>query len=206
MIHGIVRDMKKPMILLVLVAFSALPALAQSNREFGFVFGAAKRSLANEAKEEPLAPFLSDSFKLSNSSVELYYATKLDDSTYFKVKAGRLETPVRFTTREIKDAEGHVVDRFATDVEGEVQHIDAVIEYRFSEAFGTTGLFGGVGVYRQTGEGVDAEADYGFNFGVNADFPITRQYGFVLEGTYHWTRAEYRPKYMTIGGGLRFSF
>ena len=31
----------------------------------------------------------------------------------------------------------------------QVEHVDALIDYRFSEAFGSTGLFAGVGLYRQ---------------------------------------------------------
>lgn len=203
--HDIVRTMKKPMILLVLLVFMALPALAQTDREFGLVLGAAKRGLEASAKEMTPGDFLDDQFKLSNSSVELYYGMKLDDATVLKFKVGRLETPVRQTTGETTLADGKVVPT-AIDIEGEVQHIDAVIEYRFSEAFGSTSLFGGVGLYRQSAEGVKSEADYGFMAGVNADFPMTRRYGLLLEATYHWTQAEYRPKYVTVGGGVRFSF
>lgn len=203
--HDIVPAMRKPMILLVLLVFTALPALAQSDREFGFLFGVAKRGLEGSALEVNEGDFLNDKFKLSSSSFELYYGMKLDDATMLKFKAGRLETPVRKTTGEATLENGVKVPT-AIDIEGEVQHVEAVIEYRFSEAFGSTGLFGGVGMYRQSAEGVDSEADYGFNFGVNADFPMSRKYGFVMEATYHWTQAEYRPKYVTVGGGVRFSF
>jgi hypothetical protein len=203
--HDIVLTMKKPMILLVLLVFTALPALAQTDREFGIILGSAKRGLEASAKEVTEGDFLDDQFKLSNSSVELYYAMKMDEATLLKFKVGRLETPVRKTTGTTTLDDGKVVPT-AIDIEGEVQHIEAVIEYRFSEAFGSTGLFGGVGLYRQSAEGVESEADYGFLAGVNADFPMSKSYGLVLEATYHWTQAEYRPKYVTIGGGVRFSF
>jgi hypothetical protein len=198
--------MKKPMILLVLLVAGALPAIAQSNRQFGFLVGASKRSLDSSATPESSTAYLDDEFNLSNNSVEFFFAMDLDDSTRFRIKAGRLESPVRFTTKETLDANGNVTESFARDVEGEVQHIDALIEYRYSEAYGSTGIFGGVGLYRQSGEGFETEANYGWQVGVNADFPLSRRYGVVLEGAYHSTKADYRPKYMTLSAGMRFSF
>jgi hypothetical protein len=198
--------MKKPMILLVLLVASALPAVAQTNRQFGFLVGASKRSLDSSATPDGSNAYLDDEFNLSNKSVELFFAMNLDDATVFKIKAGRLDSPVRFTTRETLDASGNVTETFARDVDGEVQHIDALIEYRYSEAYGSTGIFGGVGLYRQSGEGRKTEADYGWQVGVNADFPLSRKYGVVLEGAYHSTKADYRPKYMTLSAGMRFSF
>lgn len=193
------------MILLMLLVFAALPAAAQSNAEVGIVVGASSRHLQSTAAEDAAGAFLDDEINLSHNVAELFYALKMDESTAIKFKAGRIETPLRYTTREENNADG-TVTRFAKDEEGEVQHASIVAEYRFSEAFGTTALFGGIGVYRQSGDHVKSEADFGYQLGVNADFPITRRYGFMLEGAYHWTRAEYNPKYLTIGGGVRFSF
>jgi len=95
---------------------------------------------------------------------------------------------------------------FRRDVEGEVQHLEANVEYRFSEPYGTTGLFAGVGFYRQTAPDSDATVNYGVNGGVNADFPLNRRYGIVLEGTYHWTNSHFQSRFMTVGAGLRVSF
>lgn len=204
--HDIVLTMKKPMILLVLLVSTALPALAQSDREFGIVVGTAKRGLEASALAVNEGDFLDDQFGLDNSSFELFYGMQLDDATFLKFKIGRMETPVRMKTGETTIQPGDKVVDTAVDIAGEVQHIDAVIEYRFSEAFGSTSLFGGVGLYRQSADGVETDSNYGYSAGVNADFPMSRKYGLVLEAAYHWTQAEYRPKYLTIGGGVRFSF
>ena len=91
------------------------------------------------------------------------------------------------------------------DAMGDVEHISGDIEYRFSEFYGTTGLFAGVGMYRAEAEG-ETETDYGFNAGVTGDFPISRRYGVILDATYHWTNLEFRPKYLTVGAGLRVRF
>jgi hypothetical protein len=61
-------------------------------------------------------------------------------------------------------------------------------------------------MYRQGAEGFESTTNFGFNAGVNADFPITRRYGVVVEAAYHWNRAEFQPRYLTLGGGLRVSF
>ncbi len=38
------------------------------------------------------------------------------------------------------------------------------------------------------------------------DFPLSRRYGVVVEGTYHWVNYHYRPRYLTLTGGLRITF
>lgn len=204
--HDIVPSMKKPMILLMLLLLAALPAAAQSNHEFGAVIGGATRNLQTRFQVEDQANggWLDDELNLEHSSVTLFYGLKLDDSTFIKFKAGRIETPLRFKTGETTI--GNDPHDLTADEDGEVQHAEVSVEYRFHEAFGMTSLFGGLGVYRASGDRVQSEADWGYHFGVNADFPITRKYGFVLEGAYHWTYAEYRPRYLTLGGGVRFSF
>lgn len=205
--RDIVRTMKKPMILLMLLVFAALPAAAQSDREFGIILGASTRHLQTRFQVEDKVTadgWLDDELGLDHSSVTLFYGLKIDDSTFLKFKAGRIEAPLRYKTGETT-IDGKVHDLTA-DEDGEVQHAEASVEYRFSEAFGSTSLFGGVGVYRSSGDVVQGEADWGYHFGVNADFPVTRRYGIVLEGAYHWTYAEYRPRHMTLGGGVRFSF
>jgi len=193
------------MILLMLLVFAALPAAAQSNHEFGIVVGASTRNLQSTGTEDGAGAFLDDELNLSHNVIELSYGLKLDDQTWIKVKAGRIETPIRFTTREVANNDG-TVTRFAKDEEGEVQHVSLVAEYRFSEPLGSSSIFAGIGAYRHSSDSAKSEADFGYQFGVNADFPITRNYGFVVEGAYHWTRAPYNPKYLTVGGGVRFSF
>jgi hypothetical protein len=205
--HDIVPTMRKPMILLMLLVFAALPAAAQSNGEFGILIGGATRHLQTRFQVEDKVNgdgWLDDELNLDHSSVTLFYGLKIDDATFVKFKAGRIETPLRYKTGETTiDGEKHDL---TADEDGEVQHAEVSVEYRFSEAFGSTSLFGGVGVYRSSGDVVQSEADWGYHFGVNADFPMTRRYGIVLEGAYHWTYAEYRPRYMSLSGGVRFSF
>lgn len=192
--------MKKFAFLLV-VSVIAVPAFAQST-EFGVLFGGSKRITGND--EIPTGGSeIEDSFKLSNSTTDLYYAVNVDEGTMFKINVGRINTPVGFRDREVRDGETVNV---RVDVEGEVQHASGLIEYRFSEPFGSTGIFVGVGVYRHTASGFSSTTDYGFSGGVTGDFPISRRYGFIVAATYHQTYTEFRPRYLTIAGGLRLSF
>lgn len=203
--------MKRAAILLALtMSFGALPTFAQTTtgHEFGFIFGAARRTVEEDADrivEEFEGAYLNDEFSLDNSSFEIFYGLALEPSTILKLKAGRIETPVRRVT-ETRDAAGAVTSRTARDFAGEVQHLDAVIEYRFSEAFGSSALFGGLGMYRTSADGTDTETKYGYQVGVNANFPISRRYGVLLEGAYHWTRGQQNPRLLTVGAGLRFAF
>lgn len=192
--------MKKIAFLLV-VSVVAMPVFAQST-EFGVLFGGSKRITGND--EAPTGEsLLDDSFKLSNSTVDLYYAVRVDEGTVFKINIGRINSPVGFRAREVRDGETVNVRR---DVEGEVQHASGLIEYRFSEPFGSTGLFLGVGVYRHAATGFSSTTDYGFSGGITGDFPISRKYGFIVVATYHQTYTEFRPRYLTVAAGLRLSF
>ena len=121
----------------------------------------------------------------------------------FKLNVGRIEGPVAFAEPVQRD--GKTVN-LRRDVEGEVQHAEGIVEYRFSEAFGSTGLFAGVGMYRHTSSGHNSTTDYGFSIGVTADFPLTRNYSFIAAATYHFTNADFRPRYLTVSGGFRLGF
>lgn len=196
--------MKRAILLTVLCLAAAVPMFAQST-EFGVLVGGGRR-FVDSGDAEPGREHLDNKFTLSNSAVDLYWAMELEEDTRLKFKVGRIETPVAFAVAN--DATPDDDDVLRRDVMGEVQHASAVIEYRFDETYGSTALFGGLGFYRQSGddEALDSETNYGFQAGVNADFPLSRRYGVVAEATYHWARGAFSPRYLTITGGLRIAF
>jgi hypothetical protein len=187
------------MFLLALIVAGALPALAQSG-ELGIIVGGSRRFVDGADKEDGVE-FIESNFSFSENSFDLFWAIPVDGDTRFKLKAGRIESPVSFAYELPGDS-----TVYRRDVEGEVQHVEAGVEYRFSEVFGSTALFAGLGLYRQTGPDFDSTTNAGASFGVNADFPLTRRYGIVVDGTYHWVRADFQPRYLTLGAGLRISF
>jgi hypothetical protein len=191
--------MKRNSLLLALIVVIALPAVAQSN-ELGIVVGGSRR-FVDGAPQENGVVFDDSTFSLSNNSFDLFWAVHMEPDLYIKFKGGRIQGPV---------AVGYNIpgsDKlFRKDVEGEVQHIETNVEYRFSEPYGSTGLFAGVGFYRQSAPDSDSSANYGVNGGVNADFPLSRRYGIVLEGTYHWTNSHFQSRFLTAGVGVRMSF
>ncbi len=181
----IVAAMKKTAILLALCAFAALPAAAQNN-EFGILFGATRpmKSAAGKGKFE-------------SGMRELYYALQLEPGTMFRVEVGRMSTKTA-----VRVASGGV----DIDPNGTLEHADGIIEYRFAEPYGYTGLFAGAGLYRQKVNSHE-ESDYGFQGGVTALFPLTRTYAIAVEGAYHWINVyKPRPRYLTVGAGLRIAF
>ncbi len=194
----IVPAMRKTAFLLAISLIAAAPAFAQTT-EFGVLFGGSKR-VARHGDAAPGTGLENPGFSFSNSAVDIYYALQVDPGTMFKVQVGRIDSPVAF--REAGTA-GAVVRR---DVQGQVQHAEGMIEYRFSEPMGSTGLFAGVGMYRQQASGFSSTTDYGFPIGITADFPISRRYGFIAAATYHFTTADFRPRYLTVSGGLRLGF
>jgi hypothetical protein len=201
--------MRKTGFALAFLLLSTMPAIAQTS-EFGLLIGGSKRLISHSDQAKGLG--ISDNFKFSNSNREVYYAVQVDPGTFFRIKGGQIEGPVAF---QFTDAAGHPA---RTDVpKGKVEHVDALIDYRFSEAFGSTGLFAGVGLYRQRASlsdlavpalqrGNQTETNFGFQGGVNGDFPMTRRTGFIAELAYHWINYNYKVRYVTLSGGLRFTF
>lgn len=196
---AIFAAMKRASLLLALMIFGAVPLFAQST-ELGVIVGGSRR-FVDIGQRETGVEWRDSKFNFSNSSVELFWGMQMDEDMWFKIKLGRIETQI---------AEAYKIDgvsgTFRRDAEGEVQHADALVEYRFSEPYGSTSIFGGVGLYRQSADGLSSTNNFGLTAGVNGDFPITRRYGIVIEGAYHFTNADFRPRYMTVGGGLRLSF
>jgi len=187
--------MMKPAYFFAILMIAALPAVAQdSASEFGILVGGTK--LVNDVSGSQGERGIND-FKLSNSVKEIYYAVQMEPGTWFRIKAGQMTVPL------VKlDADGN---RVLADSKGTVDHVDALVDYKFSETFGSTGLFAGIGMYRQNGSGED-NTNFGLSAGVNADFPFSRRYGFIVEGAYHWVHVPARPRYITVSGGLRISF
>ena len=193
---------------LLLLMLFATPAFAQTS-EFGILLGGSKRLISHSDQAAGLG--VSDNFRFSNSVREIFYAVQLDPGTNFKIKAGQIEGPVAF---QYTTSTGTA----RTDsAKGTVEHVDGLVDYRFSEVFGSSGLFAGVGLYRQRGtitdqavpveqRGTQTEINYGFQGGVNGDFPLTRRVGFIAEVAYHWINYHYKPRYVTLTGGLRLSF
>ena len=196
---AIVARMKKAAFIVVLLLVSALPAVAQtSSAEFGILFGGTHRIASRTDLPETVS--VDEDWSFSKSSIDIYYGVEIEPGSMFKIKGGRIEAPVSFKEGPDDDPVQVVYD------DGKVEHIEGVVEYRFSEAFGSTALFGGAGLYRHSAEGAESATGYGFNVGVNADFPLSRRYGIKLEGTYHWVSHDYRPRYITVSGGLRIAF
>ncbi|HET7712344.1 MAG TPA: hypothetical protein VFL80_10485 [Thermoanaerobaculia bacterium] len=185
--------MKKAVFLLMFLTVLAASAAQAQDAEFGILFGGSK------------AVGTSGDFSLSNSVRELYYAAPLDPITRFKIKAGRISAPALITVEEAGQP-----PRLVEIEDAEVEHIDGIIEYRFDEPFGSAGLFVGAGLYRQkaevSGQDEESRSNWGYSGGVTGDFPLNRRLGVVFDGTYHWTRLEGRPRYLTLAAGLRISF
>ena len=182
----IVAAMKKTAILLAFFAMWALPAAAQHN-EFGILFGVTRPMKSEAGKAE-----------FETGMREFYYGMRLDETTIFRLEVGRMKTRTALPSETTTGLD--------IDPDGTIEHASGIIEYRFSEAYGYTGLFAGAGLYRQKTNGRE-ESDYGFQGGVSALFPINRTYAVAVEGAYHWINVyNPRPRYVTLGAGLRIAF
>jgi len=189
----------KRAVLAAAVVLIALPLAAQtaplSNQmsQFGILFGGSKRM-----NDLPGTQGRSDvkDFSFSNSVKEIYIGTRLEPDTMFKIKAGQIDVPVL-----VSDG-GTGFNK----VKGKIDHVDAIVDYRFSESFGSTGVFAGLGMYRATAPGLADDTNAGLSFGINADLPLSTRYGIIVEGTYHYLHLEPRQRFLTATAGLRISF
>jgi predicted porin len=185
--------MKKPAFLLAILTIAALPAVAQNTSEFGILVGGSK--LVNDIAGTQGQRNVND-FKFSNSTKEVYWGVQLEPGTWLRIKAEEMSVPI-----VALDSNNNKID----GGKGKLDHVDALIDYKFSEPFGSTGLFAGIGMYRQNVSGTE-DTNAGLTAGVNADFPFSRRYGLIVESAYHWVRLPARPRYITVSGGLRISF
>jgi hypothetical protein len=190
----IVAGMKKSALFLGLMLLAAVPSFAQY-QQFGVMVGGSERTYNNS--DTSAQPGLKSSFKLTSSVKEIWYGVDLEPGTMFKIKVGQIDGPVGAVSPKGQP--------LTSPVNGKYQHADGIIDYRFSEPFGSTGLFLGIGLYRGTAPGL-SDTNFGVSGGVNGDFPISRRFGIVVEGTYHWIYLPYRPHIITATGGLRVRF
>ena len=191
----IVPAMTKTTLALVLLVFAALPAVAQTS-ELGILFGGVSRQALRADKGTN--GLTNNAWTLSGGAKEIYFSIVLEPQTRFRIKAGQMNSKVTFVT-----GTGDTAVRDHRD--GQVEHVEGVVDYRFSEPFGSTGLFVGVGMYKQSAGGM-SETNYGLSAGVNGDFPLSKRYGIVVEGTYHWINFADSSRYLTATAGLRISF
>jgi hypothetical protein len=211
----IVAAMKKSACFLLFLLVAA-PAFAQS-QQFGILLGGAKRLYSGHDKDaaatngEPPLPI--DRFRLTSGAREVFYAVQIEPATLFKIQAGQWNTDVGIVQSGTDDKGNPTGDpKFPRS--GTIQHADGIIDYRFDEPFGTTGLFAGLGLYRWSASGpppdakhdVPTETNYGYVLGVNGEFPITKRYAFMVEGAYHWINMSSPVRYVTVTGGVRVGF
>lgn len=131
---------------------------------------------------------------LSNPTKEVFVGASLEPSTMFGIKLGQVDSD-----------EGPRVGAPGVEREGKIEYLSALVEYRFSEVYGSTGLFAGPGYYRQR-FGTLEENDFGATIGVNGQFPVSRRLAFTAEVAYHWTNFEQSYTFITATGGVRVGF
>lgn len=219
----IVPAMKKSLCFLMFLLVAAPAFAQQSGQQFGILLGGVKRLYSgrdkldasdNTAHLNEQLPI--DRFRLTSGAREVFYAVQIEPATFFKIQAGQWTTDVgiiqsgtdhKTPPSTIGDGKTHL------PTHGTIEHVDGIVDYRFSEPFGTTGLFAGLGLYRWRQSGtadefhtVPTSTNYGYVFGVNGEFPLTRRYAFMAEGAYHWINMDSPVRYVSVMGGLRIAF
>jgi hypothetical protein len=210
--------MKRTLFLLALIVISAVPVLAQETNQFGILIGGSRRFVegGGSGDDEVRSIFdderdwIESNFSLSNTSFELYWSIPIEPELNLKFKGGRAETEIAipyFADDPRTPDKTDDIRKFRRDVtDGQVAHVEALVEYEFDEPFGSSGLYAGLGYYRLSAPDEESRTTWGLTAGVTADFPITRRYGVVADAAYHWIRTDFDPRLLTVSGGLRVSF
>ena len=178
----IVAPMKRTVLLPLAFFLLATPAAMAQSLSLGASFGVA------EAFEEGF------DFNLRDSVSEIWIATETEWGTLLKLRAGRAETD-----------DGPQIGGIPVTQDGTVEYLNALVEYRSSEVFGSTGVYLGPGYYRQK-YGVLEESGWGVALGVNGTFPITRRLGATLDLGYHYVNFEESYDFVAVTAGLRYGF
>src|ERR1700687_2812533 len=118
--------MKKVFFILAVSIVSALPAMAQTS-SCGFIVGGTQHLGSGVG------------FKFGNNVRELFFDTQMEPDYLFRIKGGEIQGPVSLQQTDGTFLQGS----------GKIDHIDGLIDYKFSEVFGSSGLFAGLGLYRQ---------------------------------------------------------
>jgi hypothetical protein len=194
--------MKKTAWMLGFLLVCATPLLAQS-QQVGVAIGGTDRLYGGH--DVPHGADLPSGGWSPSHVKEFWYGISIEQDTVLKFKVGDLDVPVGPIVTTTSGDTTTVV----SPVKGRIEHFDVLVDYRFHEPFGSTGLFLGAGYYREreVAAGTKAEQDWGWSAGVNGDFPLNRRFGVTLEGTYHSIAGfTYKPRIVTGTVGLRMSF
>jgi hypothetical protein len=183
--------MRKTALTLGILLVCALPAAAQY-QQVGVAFGGTKRLYDRDERDARL----SQSFNLTDVK-EVWYGFRLEPDTMLKFKVGELDAPVGTAPSDARPDEAIT--------SGRIEHGEIIVDYKFDEPFGSTGIFLGAGMYREKEGRTSPETDFGWSGGVNGDFPINRRFGVTVEGTYHSISFSYKPRIITATVGLRMT-
>jgi len=162
--------------LTLLLVAAALPLHAEDT-SVGLMFGAGQSTREG-------------GFHVSDPVREIFISTDTEPSTTLKLKAGHVSLDS---------------SRDGVDITRRIDYLNVLVEYKLDQIWGSSGLFGGVGLYRQHLDS-GSDTDYGFSGGINGAFPITRRTAFLAEAAYHTAHFKDRANFVTVTAGLRLSF
>ena len=153
----IVRPMKRTLILLALMIGSALPALAQEYTDLGIIIGGSRR-FVDGAPHQDENDFLEQFLVRQHLHRDLLVdADRTRAQLPPQGRTDRLEVSIPYEVSTPTEENPDAVTINRRDVEGEVHHVEGLVEYEFDEIFGSSSLFAGLGYYRLSAPGEEAQ-------------------------------------------------
>jgi hypothetical protein len=179
------------------LASLALVVLASPVRAQMFGIGATYGSVNDVSNT-----FALDGFKPSVWTVSFDY--RMEPATLLRLTFGQMWTQQALVGQTINGV-------FVPSAKEHVNYITVDASYLYAEGFYTGGIFGGLGGYQYNPEAMppgfeqfqDPNQKYfGFNFGVDGEFRVSKHAGIVLRLTYHYLFADPRRQFFNADAGL----
>lgn len=192
--------LRKLRLVLVLIAVSAAPALAQ---DWGV---GASIGLVNDVEHR----IRLDGFDPRENSAWIDF--KLEDRVLLRGTLGSMRT------KGSKAGSAAVIDGSVVtlpDLKVRINYVDVSVSYQFWEGDFTSGFFGGIGGYRIDPDAVDPEiADsrdpketvFGFHAGIDGDLRVISRLSIVGRLTFHKLFSDVNRSLLTASVGAAFRF
>ena len=141
-----------------------------------------------------------------------WFEYKMEKTTVLRLTYGSMWTQQSASQSVVTTPDGLVA---LPQLDENIRYGIVSVDYLFWEGFFTSGLFGGIGWYGIRPDavppGLDQYADqdenvFGFHFGVDGEFQLTKQLGLVLRLTYHNISAHPHRQFVNADGGAVFRF
>jgi hypothetical protein len=141
-----------------------------------------------------------------------WFEYKMEDNVVLRFTGGTMKTRQTNSGASVETPTGSTT---VPELDERINYGMVSVSYRFWEGFFSSGLFGGVGGYGIHPDDVppayadlrdERETVFGFHFGVEGEFRVTRSVGIDVRFTYHNMSAHPHRQFVNMDVGATWKF